>query len=254
MPLDPAGRTWVVTRRALAAVAADAEARAALAAGRVFEVLPSGTRPCGLVPSVPAAAFASASAMSGAAGAGELPEDLGVLVYDPEHWAFTPLAEQLDLGRSVARAARTAADLGVLLVAAPAVTLTKVLAPDFRGDRYDAYLAAGIAREAAAASVVCLQAQNAVRETRRYAAFVRAGRDQVKEVNPAASVIAGLSTNPPGDPVDAGMLSRAIEATAGLVEGWWLNVPSPGPRCPTCNPPRPDVGVAALRSVFARVG
>lgn len=189
--------------------------------------------------------------MADSAAADELPGDLGALLYDPEHWSFTPVSEQLDVRRFVTEASAIAKRLGVVLIAAPAVTLTTVLLPRYIGDRYRAYLDAGIARSAATADIVCLQAQNAVRDTGRYAAFVREGCGQVKEVNPAASVIAGLSTNPPGTPVDAGMLARAIDASASMVDGWWLNVPSPGPRCPTCNEPRPEIGVAALRAAFA---
>ena len=45
-------------------------------------------------------------------------------------------------------------------------------------------------------------------------------------------------------------LTAAIQATKSLVDGYWLNIPGQGPRCPTCNPPRPDVGIAAMRAVL----
>jgi hypothetical protein len=35
-----------------------------------------------------------------------------------------------------------------------------------------------------------------------------------------------------------------------MVNGYWLNIPEPGPYCPTCTPARPQVGVAALRAVL----
>jgi hypothetical protein len=55
------------------------------------------------------------------------------------------------------------------------------------------------------------------------------------------TVLAGLSTNPPGAAVTSQQLTAAIRATSGVVSGYWLNIPGRGPRCPTCNTPRPDL-------------
>jgi hypothetical protein len=259
MPEDPTGIAWVLTREALAAIGADPHARAVLAAGRVFVLLRrggAGAVVAGL-DAIPTASFGSVAEMEAAARTGDLPDDAGALLYDPEHWSFTPEAEQLDVAGSVARGLAVTRPAGLLLLAAPAVTLARALQPPRGGllrlrppDRYDAFLDLGIAALAAAADVVEIQAQGAVRDTERYARFVAAAAEQVRATNPAAHLLAGLSTNPPGEPVDAAMLGRAITASIGTVEGWWLNVPSPGPRCPTCNPPRPDVGIAALRIAF----
>jgi hypothetical protein len=73
-----------------------------------------------------------------------------------------------------------------------------------------------------------------------------------RATNPAVRVLAGLSTNPSsGDPT-AQQLVDAVVATLGVVEGYWLNVPAPGPYCPACNPQRPDLAVALLQLLRQR--
>jgi hypothetical protein len=66
-------------------------------------------------------------------------------------------------------------------------------------------------------------------------------------VKPGISVLAGLSTNPTGAPVDSQHLTAAIDATRSAVTGYWLNIPGQGARCPTCNPARPDIAIQVLR-------
>ena len=98
--------------------------------------------------------------------------------------------------------------------------------------------------------VVELQAQSLERDTRTYATFVREAAAQARAANPRVAILAGLSTNPPGAEVTSEQLAAAIRVTRGIVDGYWLNIPGRGPRCPACNPPRPDVGRAALRGVL----
>jgi len=42
----------------------------------------------------------------------------------------------------------------------------------------------------------------------------------------------------------------AYQASRSAVDGYWLNIPGNGPRCPTCNTARPDIGVKALNRVL----
>ena len=95
-----------------------------------------------------------------------------------------------------------------------------------------------------------LQAQSLERDTSSYVTFVREAAAQARAANPRVAILAGLSTNPPGAEVTSEQLTAAIHATRGIVDGYWLNIPGRGPRCPGCNSPRPDVGRAALRGVL----
>jgi hypothetical protein len=103
---------------------------------------------------------------------------------------------------------------------------------------------------AAHADIVELQAQSLERDTAGYASFVRQAAQQVRTANPRAAVLAGLSTNPPGAAVSSEQLAAAIQATRGIVSGYWLNIPGRGPKCPTCNASQPGIGIHALRQVM----
>ncbi|HEV2361113.1 MAG TPA: hypothetical protein VGS21_05380, partial [Acidimicrobiales bacterium] len=196
---------WLVTRAALALMAADEGALQVLRDGVVLEIVPAGRLPLEGIDAYAVRSFTSCQELASAAASGGL-ADVDAVLYDSENWRFTPVEEQVDLVGSMLRAREAADAAGVRLIAAPAVSLAKVLpvAPGVqpggigdngRGDRYDRYLRAGIATAAAIADVVDIQAQGAERDPRRYAAFVREATLQVHAVNPSATILAGLSTN-----------------------------------------------------------
>jgi hypothetical protein len=85
-----------------------------------------------------------------------------------------------------------------------------------------------------------------------YASFVRVATSQAGAANSRVSVLAGLSTNPPGASVDSRHLTADVDATRSAVAGYWLNIPGQGPRCPTCNPARPDIAIQVLRQLGLR--
>jgi hypothetical protein len=99
------------------------------------------------------------------------------------------------------------------------------------------------------ADVVELQAQSLERSTATYTAFVHAAASQASTANPSVKVLAGLSTNPPGEPVESRHLTGAIQATRSLVNGYWLNIPGQGARCPTCNAPRPEIAIQTMEAL-----
>lgn len=92
------------------------------------------------------------------------------------------------------------------------------------------------------------------RPGRTYADFVRAAAGQVRASGSRARILAGLSSNPPGAPVTSRQLAAAVDATRGVADGYWLNIPGRGARCPTCNPQRPDIAIRALRALALRQG
>jgi hypothetical protein len=243
------GPIWLLTRSALSQVVTDPGAREALRASRVYEILQPGQPPLPGVAAERVVTFASAAALEQAVVDGQVPAGTYGVLYDPEAWSFTPPAEQRDPVQAAARAAVVAHAHGLRLIVAPALNLTTVLAPG-RGPRWQAFLDLGLAgRMARVADVVELQAQSLERSTATYAAFVRAAAAQAAGVNPHVTVLAGLSTNPPGAPVGSQNLASAIQATRSLVAGYWLNIPGQGARCPTCNAPRPDIAVQTLRQL-----
>jgi len=248
----PAGTpSWVLARQALAQVTADQAIAAGLAKTRVYELVQPGQQPLALAGSLPAVVFSSAAELVGAVRRGRLPARTQAVLYDPEAWSFTPLAEQSDPVSAAAAAASAAHAEGLQLIVAPALNLTTVLAPGSRTPRSQLFLELGLAeRLARHADVLEFQAQSLERDTAQYASFVAAAARQARQVSPRIGLLAGVSTNPPGAEVDSSQLVAAIQAGRDHVDGFWLNIPGPGPRCPTCNPIRPDVGITALLAVL----
>jgi hypothetical protein len=232
--------SWMLTRAALASVLSDPAARSRLAGGPVYEILQAGQAPLGAVGAVPVVTFPSVSELARALSSGGLPTGTRAVLYDPEAWPFTPRAEQRDPAQAAGQALRLAHAHGLRLFVAPALNLT-TLRPS-SGPRWQQFLHLGLAGAMAkVADVIELQAQSLERDTSSYAAFVHAAARQARAANPRVTVLAGLSTNPPGAEVTSQQLTAAIRATSGVVSGYWLNIPGRGPRCPTCNAPRPDL-------------
>jgi len=239
---------WLLTRSALSQLVADPAVRAKLRGALVYEILQPGQQPLAGITAKPVMTFASATALEEAVTGGRLPAGTYGVLYDPEAWPLTPVAEQRDPVQAATRAAAVAHAHGLRLIVTPALNLTTVLAPGT--PRWRAFLDLNlVARLAGVADIVEFQAQSLERDTATYTAFVQAATSQASTANPRIIVLAGLSTNPPGAPVDRQQLTAAVQATRSLVDGYWLNVPGQGPRCPTCNAPRPDIAIQTLQSL-----
>jgi hypothetical protein len=240
---------WILNGPALETFARDPVARTFLSDSRPYVVRRRDAR--GTLPGAWRAeivrTYTSVADLERAAGRGAIGPEVRAVLYDNEAWPFTPEAEQRDPAGFTERAAALARACGVALIAAPAVTLTRVLAPGPER-RYDAYLRLGLAAAAARhADVYVVQAQGSERDLPRYASFVDAAGRQAREANPRVRVFAGISTNPSGIRVSAGIILRAIAATRGVVDGYWFNVPKPGPYCPGCTEFRPDLAIEVFR-------
>jgi hypothetical protein len=251
----PSARTsanpaWVLTRAALSRVMGDKAVRDTLRGSRVYEILQPGQQPLAQATAKPVVTFASATALENAVTAGQLPAGTYGVLYDPEAWSFTPVTEQWNPVQAATRAAAVAHAHGLRLIVAPALNLTKVLKPTSQEPRWREFLNLNlVGRLSRIADVVELQAQSLERDTATYTAFVRSASLQARAANPGITVLAGLSTNPPGAPVNSQHLTQAIQATQSLVDGYWLNIPGPGPRCPTCNAPRPNIAIQTLQTL-----
>ena len=244
VPRSPA---WLVTRAALSQLIADSTVKELLSGARLYELLQPGQRPLPGIAADLVVVFPSAVALQRAVTGGQVPAGAYGVLYDPEAWSYTPAAEQRDPVAAAERAAAVAHAHGLRFFVAPALNLTTVLAPG-GSSRWQSFLRLGlIGRLARVADVVELQAQSLERDTATYRSFVSAAAAQASAAQPGVTVLAGLSTNPPGAPVTTEFLLSAIAATRSLVDGYWLNVPGQGPRCPTCNAPRPDIAAQTLQ-------
>jgi hypothetical protein len=244
---------WLLTGAAYAAIAADPAASRVL--NQTQPLVVRGTR-SSVIPAgwdaIPVAWFASCAAIAEALQRRSLAPGVRGIIYDNENWKFTPLVEQ----QNPAQYEKLAADLvhahGLSLTSAPAVDLVTVLAPGSPLTRYGTYLQLGIAASAARyADVINIQAQDSESAPSVYADFVLQAAVQARQANPDVLVFAGLSTSPPGQQVTAAQILSAIAATRDSVDGYWLNIPQPSERCPTCNNFRPDIAIEVMTSLAA---
>jgi hypothetical protein len=244
---------WLLTRSALSQVAANPAVRDELRDAVVYEILQPGQRPLAGITAKPVITFASATALEDAVTGGQVPAGTYGVLYDPEAWSFTPATEQQDPVQAATRAAAIAHAHGLVLIVTPALNLTTILAPGSQEPRWRAFLDLElVGRLARVADMVEFQAQSLERDTATYTAFVQAAASQATAANPRIITLAGLSTNPPGTPVDTEDLTAAIRATRSMVDGYWLNIPGQGARCPTCNAPRPDIAIQTLQALQFR--
>jgi hypothetical protein len=246
--LGPDHPAWLLSRSVLAQLVTDPVAVSELSGKLVYELIQPGQPPLPGVVAEPVVTFASATALESAVDAGQLPPGTFGVLYDPEAWAFTPVAEQQNPVQAATAAAAVAHAHGIRLIVAPALDLTTVLTQGGQGPDWRQFLDLDlVGRLAKVADVVELQAQSLEQDTSVYTAFVQAAAAQASAARPGIDLLAGLSTNPPGVPVEARQLTSAIQATRSLVDGYWLNVPAPGARCPACNAPRLDIAVQVLQ-------
>ena len=233
--------TWMLTRGALGQVLSDPTVAARLAAARVYEILTPGERPLAVAGAEPVVTFSAVSALRQAVDGGQLPAGTRAVLYDPEVWPYTPVAEQRNPVRAAQQAAAVTRAHHLSLIVAPALDLATAQ-PRSGGPLWRQYLRLNLAGAIArVAGVVEVQAQSLEREPLTYRAFVQAAAAQARAANPRVSVLAGLSTNPPGAVVSSQQLAAAIRVSSAAVSGYWLNVPGQGPRCPACHPPRPSL-------------
>jgi hypothetical protein len=239
---------WLLHGPGVAVIAADDRAsrlldntRPFIMRGRDVQAIPPGWN------AIPFASFTSFRALKNALERSTLTPDVKGVMYDNEKWKFTPEEEQRDPAHYERLAADLAHSRSLLFLAAPAVDLVAVLAPESSSKRYDTYLRLGIAADAARyADVVDIQAQGSERNVTVYANFVTQAAAQARAANPQVLVLAGVSTNPSGQQVTADDIVRAIAATRDSVDGYWLNIPRPSEYCPRCNDFRPDMAIDVL--------
>ena len=233
--------TWMLTRGALSQVMSDPSVAARLEAARVYEILTPGEPPLTAAGAEPVVTFSSVSALRQAVDGGQLPSGTRAVLYDPEVWPYTPVAEQRHPVLAAQQAAAITRAHHLSLIVAPALDLATAQGRP-GGPLWRRYLRLNLAGAMArVASVVEVQAQSLEREPRTYRAFVRAAAAQARAASPHVTVLAGLSTNPPGPAVSGQQLASAVQASSAAVSGYWLNIPGQGPRCPACNAPRPDL-------------
>lgn len=176
-----------------------------------------------------------------------VPLGVQTVAYDNEAWTYTPLSEQQNPGVTEKAFCRLAHASGYRCMTSPALTLISVqswYSPS--SHPWQEFVAHGMAADAARyADVFDVQAQwnEAMSD---FASVVSLVAGSARAANPSVGVLAGLSTGPSGQTVAGAQLYAAADATEGIVDGYWLNVPSANAGCPECTTAQPQVAVDFL--------
>lgn len=241
------GRTiWLLAEAHFDQVVSVATVRALFVRGVVYEPITPRQHPSTLVPVIPTADFHAESQLAQAIADHELAPGVRAVIYDNERFANTPTVEQQNIALYTERAAAVARAAGLQ-------SICDFIEPDRLppGERT-------AQNEVPPCSIVGLNTvQQSERSAARYRAVVARDVAVIRSVDPSVPIIAGLSSNPRGTPVTATELTADMEATAGLVNGYWLNVPAPGVGCPACHLPDPALmaqALAALPAGYAATG
>lgn len=167
------------------------------------------------------------------------------VLYDLEKWPQSPATEQADPVGSAGQAAAWAHQDGLKLIFTPGINL----AQKPNQDKYGLFLATNwYTHIAPLVDVVEIQAQQ-LQGTDRYAAFVKAAVAQIRTGNPNVEILAGLSSMPLGNPVEAWQLIRDFNRTKAIVDGYWLNIPVQSAQCPTCGDGNPQAALDFLTAI-----
>jgi hypothetical protein len=199
---------------------------------------------------IPTASFASETALASAVESGALPPGTRAVVLDLEHWARTPITEQLHPGEYYSLAAQVAHLNGLLLIADPASNLAFARSPKLQPSlQYVKFIQQRIAASAArSADVYEIDARGPTPSGSVYTAFVQAAAAQALAASPDTTLLATLASGPrrPALRSPANLLDAAL-AAPGVVSGFQLNDLRPGGGCARCSVPPAAMVTAFLR-------
>jgi hypothetical protein len=220
---ERAAQHWVTSHGTVGAIA-----RADPQVAETIFARPTGIVLGGWPGAVHGRAWASCTAFEDDLAVGRIPPEVRAVMYDPEGWDRTPLAERQDPVTFVQRFATLARERGYLTIITPHQGLVEAPGSPFaprRGEsKEEAFLRSEITAEAARVADVCeTQPQRLQRDPAAYREFVQESAAQARGANPTVVYLSGLSTHP-GYPASAEMLFAAWERARDLVDGHYLSL------------------------------
>jgi hypothetical protein len=144
------------------------------------------------------------------------------VVYDNERFTHTPANELADPVRYCRLTAKLLHQKGLKYIASPGFDLSGRRPADH--EWFQQFVQAGLMRCATDADYLDIQDQ-LQQGTTVYAHDAQEAVRLLRQINPRAKLLMGLSTSPSGRLDSAGQLWRAYQDTRRYVNGYWLNVP-----------------------------
>jgi len=194
-------------------------------------------------------------ALAAAVQGGTLNRAVTTIIYDYEHWSYTPLDQQQNSAAYVEAAAAVCHAANLKLVAAPSPNIVQALGQPAGVGVYSAFLALGLAGAAARyADAVVAQAQNLEGDPATYGAWTRAFARQAKVANPYCKIWVTLSGAPNGAPLPSETLYGLMLSVADAVDGYWLYVPLRAEQPPSATSAVSAAQAAQEQSEFNIIG
>ncbi len=236
-PVTPPSGTWVITlTNAELLESIDPELTAA------FFDAPHAIALDGYRDAVAARGWASLAAFEADIEADLVPDEVRVVMYDPEAWEHTPVAEQIDPVTAMAEFAELAWSRGYRVLMTPhpgLVTVPGAACPKVEDESIAAaFLRCRLPAAAAqSADIVDLQLQALQQNSERYREWTTAAAAQARQANPDIQVLAHLTTRIAPDPT---VLYTAWRSVQTAVDGCYVGVPGGV---------RPRVAIGFLRMI-----
>ncbi len=223
-------RVWIMTSKVFDAMAGNRQAAAALAGSVIYVTSARVTVPVDLhdVDVIPTMDFTSEATLASKVDSGSLPHAVRAVMYDNEDWPATPPDERLDPTHFYELAGKVAHAHGLQLVATPGWIPGYKGGPVTPGMTVRPVASAIIPAIAPYADVIDIQAQEFRLQSnlRAYLAWIAPIAKAAKAANPKVIILSGLSATPAGGQATPQQLLDIAKGTEGVVQGWWLNVPS----------------------------
>ncbi|MDA8197692.1 MAG: hypothetical protein M0019_10875 [Actinomycetota bacterium] len=225
---------WVLASNVLQDLKGYPSLFAKVSAAGVLEITPSTSNPITGPSIIPAVKFTSAAALEAAVNGKLVPTWARAVVYDPEHWSFTPLNEQINPGAASQAASKVAKGAGYIYVVTPALDLSKAIAPNEPISAQLLEEAGVFSQLAVGADAMVIQSQSLQSDISAFDSLLSTASAEAKQSNPNIMVLGGLSTNGRGVTPTSESLLSAYESAKNAVQGYWFNVPGQNQYCPNC--------------------
>lgn len=196
----------------------------------------NGTTPSGYT-TTPHKAYGSYAVFAADAANGRIPPGVKVIMYDPEKWDSTPLAEQRDPAQYARRFAELAHQKGYRASVHPGRSLASVDGSLFCTRRSgesgtEAFIRCNFAgMYAKSFDAISVQMQAHENDPAYYRSTVQRLAGQARSANSTIEFFSNLSSSP-GYTATGPMLFEAWKSVRGIVHGHHLNIPGSGEEPP----------------------
>ena len=228
------GRYWIINSHALSKLLDDSSAKQTLQNDTIFITGYNNKQPINNSEGlhlIPTEGFTSEAILEHAIQTKSIKSGVKAILYDNEDWSLTPKQEQANPVSYYQKASSIAKTAGYIFIGSPVSKIDKQI---------DQQIASLV-------DVLDIQSQYDQKISSIYAAHVNPIAISARSVNNKLVILAGLSTNPPAGIPTAQELLNDATAVSHNVQGYWLNVPTPGIGCPKCNQQQPEIGIEFLK-------